>query len=765
MSKTSIWFKQPAKNWNEALPIGNGRLGAMVFGDPIAENIQLNEDSLWYGGYRDRNNPDARTNLPIIQQYIKAGKLEDAQDLATKALSGIPDTQRHYVPLGNILFQFPHFDITGYSRQLDLEKGYIKIKYKANGTNYSREIFSSFPDHVVVVRIQADRPASISFNARLTRDNGRGVERIVSIGGDSLIMSGNGGGIEGSNFCAILKAISEGGEIKTVGQYLTVKNANAVTLFLTAETSFRQKNPEGVCKETIKKARKKSYDELKTNHIMDYSQLFSRVRLQLGSNINEKVKLLPTNERLARLQKGYEDQGLIELYFQFGRYLLISSSRPGSLPANLQGIWNDQMRPPWDSKYTININIQMNYWPAEVSNLSECHLPLFELIERMKVNGRKTAKEMYGCRGFVAHHNTDIWGDTAPQDLYLPATYWPMGAAWLCLHLWEHYQYTQDREFLRKSYDTLKEAAIFFIDFLSETEEGEFVTNPSVSPENTYILPNGNRGILCMGPSMDNQILYELFNCCIKASQLLEMDKEFQNTLHQYKRHIPKPQIGKYGQIQEWLEDYEEAEPGHRHISHLFAIHPGSQITNQKSPELMVAAKRTLERRLASGGGHTGWSRAWIINLWARLGEGDLAYENIVKLLQKSTLPNLLDDHPPFQIDGNFGGAAGIVEMLLQSHEGIHFLPALPKEWANGKVEGLRARGGFEVSFEWKQSKIIKATIYSKAGQPCKIKKAEIIRIFDQTKNEVFIKNINAEYIEFKTKQNESYDLRFEESL
>ncbi|OZQ74171.1 glycoside hydrolase family 95 protein [Paenibacillus taichungensis] len=717
-----MWYSKPAKVWNEALPIGNGRLGAMIFGGVAEERLQLNEDSMWYGGARDRNNEDALPNLPRIRKFIMEGKLREAEEIASMTMAGLPEAQRHYVPLGVLQLSLSHHDgpVEDYVRELDLDQGVSRVSYQVNNIRYSRELFASHPDQAIILRISADPKNAVSIKARFNRQNWRYMEKTKKWDQSGLIMLGECGGKEGSSFAAVMKAVPNEGSCRLLGEYLLVEGATSVTLMLAAGTTFRQEDPESHCKLLLEDIGSIPYDTLLERHTTDYGELYNRVALDLtkSSDRNE----LPTDKRLEEFQKGSEDPGLIETYFQYGRYLLISSSRPGSLPANLQGIWNDSFTPPWDSKFTININAQMNYWLAENCNLAECHEPLFDLIERMREPGRITARVMYDCRGFTAHHNTDIWADTAPQDTYLPASFWPMGAAWLCLHLWEHYRYSQNRIFLEQAYETMKESAEFLLDYLIEDAEGRLITCPSVSPENSYKLPSGEIGVLCAGASMDFQIIEALFNACICSAELIGRDHSFRKELADALKRIPKPQIGKNGQIQEWMEDYEEVEPGHRHISHLFGLYPGECFTPAQTPELAKAARITLERRLENGGGHTGWSRAWIIHFWARLEDGEMAYENVRALLEHSTLPNLFDNPPPFQIDGNFGGASGIAEMLLQSHtDVIRLLPAVPVQWHEGSVRGLRARGGYTLDFSWKMGAVTTVTVKSTNTGVCQL--------------------------------------------
>lgn len=760
---SKLWYCQPAKEWTEALPVGNGRLGGMVFGNVSEERIQLNEDSIWYGGPKDAENPDSLKYLPELRRLLFAGEVEKASFLARMTMLSNPKYYNPYQTLGDLklFFAGTFNEWDNYERELDLNLGIIKITYTIGNIKYEREIFSSYADQLIIIHMQCDKPGMLNFCANLNRRPFDFESR--SLSGDSILMAGECGK-NGVEFACVLKALPKDGNVTAIGDFIYVENASEVTLLLAANSTFREERPQEACLGQISKTGIINYDELKQRHIKDYQFLFRRVDLRLEDQ--DEPNCIPTDERLKNIKNGGEDVSLPELYFNYGRYLMIACSRPGCLPSNLQGIWNESFTPPWESKYTININTQMNYWPAELCGLTECHEALFDHIDRMRKNGKKTAANIYGCRGFVAHHNTNIWAETRPEGASISSALWPMGAAWLSLHLWEHYAFTMDTSFLEKrAYPILKEAAEFFVDYLVEAPDGRLVTGPSISPENTYLLHDGSKSALCMGPAMDTQILHELFNACIKSSQILKRDEKFSKRLAGLKERLPKTKIGKYGQLMEWYEDYEETEPGHRHISHLFALHPGSQITLNKTPELAEAARKTLKRRLENGGGHTGWSLAWIINMYARLGDGEKAYQYLTDLLSKSSYPNLFDAHPPFCIDGNFGGAAGIAEMLLQSHTGeINFLPALPKAWADGHVNGLRARGGFIVDMYWKNGQLERAVIHSDQGSDCKMITGVPFKVTDGN-NIIEVNSTEAGTVSFKTKKGESYTIIRDEKV
>ena len=714
MAESRLWYKKPANfhRWTEALPIGNGRLGAMIFGGTSHERIQLNEDSCWSGGYRNRNNPDAAKNLQLIRSFLREGKVSEAEELSRYALTAAPEFQRTYQTLGDLHIQFKGMpqEIQDYERSLSLDDAMAVTTFTAGGYQYQREIFASFLYDVIAIKLTTNNPAGMSFDARLVRN--RFCEETGAIGNNIIYMDGVNGGADGISFCSMVSGYATTNEATTIGEYLVFDNVSEVVLYVTAATSFRSQNTHNDCLQHLDIAREKGYCCIRGEHIKRYQFIEKRVSFNLTGSDSD----LPTDERLALVKEGQTDLGLIALYFRYGRYLLISCSYPGALPANLQGLWCQDFLPAWDSKYTININAQMNYWPAEVCNLPECHEPLFDLIKHMHANGTITAKEMYGASGFVAHHNTDIWGDTAPQDTWIGSTYWVMGAAWLCLHIWEHYEYTLDKDLLAEHFYLIKDACLFFVDFLITNNSGELVVSPTVSPENTYILSNGQHAWLTEGCTMDSQILDELFNAYEQACRVLDCDFELAETIAEMRAKLPATKVGKNGGIMEWLEEKEEAEPGHRHISHLFALFPGNAISPEATPELAAAARRTLDLRLSQGGGHTGWSRAWIINFYARLGDGKETYHHLNELLRHSTLPNLFDDHPPFQIDGNFGATAAIAHMFVQStKDKVHLLKALPNEWRSGSVKGLCAKGGLIIDICWEDGILKDAYVTAKA--------------------------------------------------
>jgi alpha-L-fucosidase 2 len=731
-SRYKLIYDKPSVNWNEALPIGNGFLGAMVFGGVQQERLQLNETSIWGGGPNNNIDTAAKPAIDEVRALLNQKKYVEAQLVANKKLGPKGNSGMPYQLAGNLYLDFAgHEQATQYQRDLDIENAVATVSYTVNGIRFKREYFTSFTKNVLVARLTADQPRMINFKARLQSPLAQQIYKE----GDQLILKGKGSDHENQKgkvqFNVVAKAKTTGGTVLIDSSSISIKDADTALIYLSIATNFV--NYKDISADPLAKAKKNleagyasKVDDLLSSHIAFYKNYFNRVQLNLGTSDAMKK---PTNVRIQEFADGNDPQ-LAELYFQFGRYLLISSSQPGAQPANLQGIWNGELKGPWDSKYTVNINTEMNYWPSEVTQLSELNAPLFNMIEDLAITGKESAKKMYDARGWMLHHNTDIWRTTGVVDGAFWGL-WPTANAWLCQHLWEHYLYTGDKQFLKKFYPIMKSASAYFLDVLqTEPSNNWLVVSPSVSPEHEYI--GGKTAVsVTAGATMDNQLVFDLFSNTSKAASELKIDRKFADSLSSYQSKLPPMKIGKHGQLQEWLEDLDSPTDNHRHVSHLYGLFPSNQVSPFSHPKLFAAAKNSMIYR---GDVSTGWSMAWKINLWARLLDGNHAYklitDQIKPVAQQSggTYPNLFDAHPPFQIDGNFGCTAGISEMLMQSHDGaIYLLPALPDAWPSGSVKGLIARGGFKIDLEWKDKKITKLIVYSSLGGNCRLRLNEAI--------------------------------------